>query len=137
MQGLLCLSFRRRPHSSCSAAPMQARDLTVRWAAAQDVFHRMAGPHACQGLLRLRASPGLCVSRPLGPLLPDARLPDVARLPSFHAATCLAFELEHAPSTPVRSPAVLQMALQYTCLAAAAPAAGGSPDGRWAPGVHA
>ena len=92
----------------------------------------MAGLHACCGLLRLRASPGLRVSSPMGPLTPDAKLPDVARLPAFHAATCLAFELEHSASAVVREPVVLQMALQYTCLGPAVQGAQPGVAGRWA-----
>ena len=52
-------------------------------------------------------------------------LQDVARLPSFHAATCLAFELDHpSPATALQDQVVLQLALQYTCLSIGGPAAG-------------
>ena len=73
----------------------------------------MAGPHACSGLLRLRGSQGLRVSRPWGPLQADAQLQVMPALhageswPSSHAcpdAVMLPAEGLHVGSDGAASP---------------------------------
>lgn len=95
---------------------MRGADATV-----QDVYRRLLTPTAMRGLLRVRASPGLKLSRFHGLLIPDEAHENLAHVALADPYTTFAFDLAHAhQSGRLQGQQCLQMAFSYTAVVPAA-----------------
>ena len=95
-------------------------DLTDGSSLPDDVYKQLTSPFASQGLLRLRTSPQLTLSRSYGAAIQDARMQDLFHVAGCHEDTTVAFTFEYASSAGFddgsSSQPMLQVAYTYWVL---------------------
>jgi len=84
----------------------------------QDVYRSLVGPRAFRGLLRIRTSPEIRITKAYSPLSPVPDSQHLWQLPSCGQHAAVGFDFEYASSIGFRGSktgrAVLQMAFQYS-----------------------
>ncbi len=94
----------------------------------QDVYRSLVGPRAVRGLLRIRTSPEIRITKGYSPLAPVPEAQHLWQLPSCGQHAAVGFDFEYASSAGFsRSKtgrAVLQMAFQYSAFQPARQASG-------------
>lgn len=108
---------------------------------AQDVYRCLVGPRAFRGLLRIRTSREIRISKAYSPVAPVPQAHDLWQLPACGQHAAVGFDFEYINSAGFARPAgcsppgVLQAAFQYsTFRPAPRPAAGaGAANGAGAP----
>ena len=84
----------------------------------QDIYRSLVGPRAFRGLLRIRTSPEIRITKAYSPLTPVPDSQHLWRLPSCGQHAAVGFDFEYASSAGFRrsktGKAVLQMAFQYS-----------------------
>lgn len=108
---------------------------------AQDVYRCLVGPRAFRGLLRIRTSREIRISKAYSPVVPMPEAQDLWQLPACGQHTAVGFDFEYPKSAGFARrasyppPGVLQAAFQYsTFRPAPEPAAGaGAANGAKAP----
>ena len=95
----------------------------------QDVYRSLVGPRAFRGLLRIRTSPEIRITKGYSPLAPVPEAQHLWQLPSCGQHAAVGFDFEYASSAGFsRSKtgrAVLQMAFQYSVFQPAGEASDG------------
>ena len=94
----------------------------------QDVYRRLSSPRALQGMLRIRTSPELKVSRAYGQLFQDEQYDNLVHITACSPHSSFAFDFQYSNAggfaTSADAPPMVQMVFQYSVLVLAHPGPG-------------
>ena len=95
-------------------------DLADGSALPDDVYKQLTSPFASHGILRLRTSPQIAISRSYGPTIQDERMQDLYHIAGCHEDTTVAFAFEYTSSSGfddgTSAQPILQLAYTYWVL---------------------